>query len=74
MDSELEVITLKSGNNIIFKEIKNKFSNDLGIVYGNGVSLYANYITTEKQVAGNIVVSVLIQLNYLIYLTSSIGV
>ena len=48
MDSELEVITLKSGNNIIFKEIKNKFSNDLGIVYGNGVSLYANYSTTEQ--------------------------
>ena len=32
MNTELEVVNLKSGNNIVFKEIKDKFSNNLEIV------------------------------------------
>lgn len=48
MNTELEVVNLKSGNNIVFKEIKDKFSNNLEIVYGIGVSLYANHVITEK--------------------------
>lgn len=48
MDTNLEVVTLKNGISILFKEIKNSASNNIGIVYGNGVALYAKYITTEK--------------------------
>ena len=48
MDTKVEVVTLKSGSNIIFKEIKNSVSNKLGIVYGEGALLYSQHVITEK--------------------------
>ncbi len=48
MDTKVEVVLLKSGSNIIFKEIKNSVSNKLGIVYGEGALLYSQHVITEK--------------------------
>lgn len=44
----LKTVTLKDDTSYVINEVPNKEMNELGIVFGKAVSLYAEYITTDK--------------------------